>query len=95
MTEPSLRSASEAMAAIFNPNHHATSVGLLGLLLAVAGGGCGSSATNSSRSDTVNTGPSYAAAAPIYRAGQYCTTKLQARYRSFHFICSHNHLRRL
>jgi hypothetical protein len=69
----------------------------LGVWVALAAAGCGGAAQTTTQHATAPGKPATVKpttiSAPTYRAGQYCHTKHQARYRSFGFVCADRHLR--
>jgi hypothetical protein len=61
------------------------------LVAALAGAGCGDAVT-SDAPPTPRAVAATVADAPVYRAGQFCETANEARYRKFHFTCRGRHL---
>ena len=75
---------------VFLLSHRRTlSVALL--VAALAGVGCGDAAT-SGEPPAPRAVVRTVADAPVYRAGQFCETANEARYRKFHFTCRGHHL---
>jgi hypothetical protein len=61
--------------------------------MAIAAAGCGGPAQHAAQAAA--TRKAATAPVPTYRAGQFCRTRLQSRYRGFGFACRDQHLRAL